>query len=282
MKKQLFIIIFSFFLVSSNLHAQLDKNGNPIFNSEKIENFTLENVDIISSYYTIKDNIDNKQSSVFINENPTSDDYWNFSSKLPSYYFMIADKGNVKGMLMLIPKNEDDSFFYNVVIPSKNESFQIPSKLKGKITENRAKELATIKKNKAIINDDVLKFNSKDFQILKYNDVIEEVKSIVKEKFIDNHNDENSNLENYIKTESKGGKLDFKNTVEKYEGAFINFDGILYNKKDFAILMWAAAVKKTGITEINKAQSLWQEINERDLTEPELKALRKGFEKKNF
>ncbi|WP_080776856.1 hypothetical protein [Chryseobacterium phocaeense] len=280
MKRQLFIFIFSIFLTGSNLYAQLDKNGNPIFNSEKIENFTLENVEIISSYYTIKDNIDNKQSSVFINENPTSDDYWNFSSKLPSYYFMIADKGNVKGMLMLIPKNEDDSFFYNVVIPSKNESFQIPSKLKGKITETRAKELADIKKNKAIINDGVLKLNNKDFKILKYSDVIEEVKNIVKEKFINNHNNENSDLENYIKTESKGGKLDFKNTVEKYEGAFINYDGILYNKKDFAILMWAAAVKKTGITEINKAQSLWQEINERDLTEPELKALRKGFETK--
>ena len=58
-------------------------------------------------------------------------------------------------------------------------------------------------------------------------------------------------------------------------GAFISFDGILYNKKDFAILMWGAAVKKTGITELNKAQSLWQEINERNLTEPELKALRR-------
>ncbi|WP_223606480.1 hypothetical protein [Chryseobacterium sp. OSA05B] len=280
MKKQLFIFIFSIFVTGSNLYAQLDKNGNPIFNSEKIENFTLENVEIISSYYTIKNNIDNKQSSVFINENPTSDNYWSFSSKLPSYYFMIVDKGNVKGMLMLIPKSEDDSFFYNVVIPSKNESFQIPSKLKGKITENRAKELVNIKKNNAIIKNDVLKFNNKDFQILKYNDVVEEVKNIVKEKFIDNHDDENSNLEKYIKTESKGGKLDFKNTVEKYETAFINFDGIMYNKKDFAILMWGAAVKKTGITELNKAQLLWEEINERNLTEPELKALRKGFETK--
>lgn len=280
MKIQLLLFIFSIFLTSSPLYSQLDKNGNPIFNSEKIENFSVDNVQIISSYYTIKDNIDNKQSSVFINENPTLDDYWNFSNKLPSYYFMVVDRGNIKGMLMLIPKNEDDSFFYNVVIPSKNENFQIPSKLKGKITENRAKELAGINTTKAIINNGVLKFNNKDFQFIKYNDVIEEIKNIVKEKIIDNHNDENSTIENYIKTESKGGKLDFKNTVEKYEGAFINFDGIMYNKKDFAILMWGAAVKKAGITELNKAQSLWQEINERNLTEPELKALRKGFETK--
>lgn len=280
MKRTLFIFIFSIFLTGSNLYAQIDKNGNPIFNSEKIENVSFENVEIISSYYTIKDNIDNKQSTVFISENPTLDNYWNFSCDLPSYYFTVADKGNVKVMLMLIPKKEDDSFFYNVVIPNKNESFQIPSKLKGRITENRAKELAGFKKTKAIINDGILKFNNKDFQVLKYSDVLEEVKNIVKEKFIDNHDDENSIIENYIKTESKGGKLDFKNTVEKYEGAFINVDGILYNKKDFAILMWGAAVKKTGITELSKAQILWQEINERNLTEPELRALRKGFETK--
>jgi hypothetical protein len=266
--------------MTSNLYSQLDKNGNPIFNSEKIENLSVENIEIVSSYYTIKNNIDNKQSSVFINENPTLDDYWNFSNKLPSYYFMVVDKGNIKAMLMLIPKNEDESFFYNVVIPNKNENFKLPSKLKGKITENRAKELVDIKKTKTIINNGVLKFNNKDFQFIKYNDVIEEVENIVKEKFNDNHDDENSILENYIKTESKGGKLDFKNTVEKYEGTFINFDGIMYNKKDFAILMWAAAVKKNGITELNKAQLLWQEINERNLTDPELKALRKGFETK--
>jgi hypothetical protein len=277
MKKQLLILIFSIFLTSSNLYSQFDKNGNPIFNSEKIDSFRVENVEIVSSYYTIKNNIDNKQSSVFINENPALDDYWNFSNDLPSYYFMIIDMGKVKGMLMLIPK--DDSFFYNVVIPDKNENFQIPSKLKGKITENRAKELAGIKKIKAILIDDVLKFNNKDFQVLKYNDVIEEVKNIVKERII-HHDDQNAALEKYIKTESKGGKLDFKDSVEKYEGAFINFDRMLYNKKDFAILMWAAAVKKVGIADLNNAQRLWQEINERNLTEPELKALRKGFETK--
>lgn len=276
MKRQLSILIFLIFLTSSNLYSQLDKNGNPIFNSEKIENISFEGLEIVSSYYTIKDNIDNKQSSVFINENPNLDDYWSFSTQLPSYYFMMVDKGIVDGMLMLIPKN-DDSFFYNVVIPGKKVSFQIPSKLKGKITESRAKELSGIKKTNATLQNGVLKFNNKDFPILKYDDVIAEVKNIAKEKIINNH-DEDSNIEAYIKTESKGGKLDFKSTVEKYDGALINFNGIMYNKKDFAILLWGAAVKKTGITELGKAQALWQNINERNLTEPELKALQKGFE----
>lgn len=105
-------------------------------------------------------------------------------------------------------------------------------------------------------------------------------KNIIKEKITGNHTNENSNIEGYIKTESRGGKLDFKNTVEKNNGAFINFEGVIYNQKDFTILMWGAAVKKMGIKDLNKAQQLWQEINERNLTEPELKALQKGFETK--
>lgn len=280
MKKQLFMFILLVFLAGSNLYSQFDKNGNPVFNSEKIENFSFENVEIISGYYTIKNNIDNKQSSVFINEDPDLNDYEKFSTKLPSYYFMITDKGMVRGMMILIPKNEDDSFFYNVIIPGKNENFQVPSNLKGKISENRAKELTGVLKAKATINNNVLQFNNRDFRILKYNDIIDEVKNIVKERIINNHRNENADIEEYIKAESKGGKLDFKNTVEKYDGAFINFDGILYNKKDFTILMWGAAVKEAGITELSKAQLLWQEINERTLTEPELKALQKGFETK--
>lgn len=280
MKKHLSLLLFLFILASSNLFSQIDKNGNPIFISEKIENFAFENFEIISNYYTIKDNIDNKQSSVFIKETPNLDDYVNFSTKLPSYYFMVIDKGNVIGMLMLIPKSEDKSFFYNIVIPSKNQNFQIPSKLNGQITENRAKELTNIKKSGATISNNILNFNNKNFQILSYREVIEEVKKIAKEKVLNNQNEKIENIEEYVKTESKGGKLDFKNVVEKYDGAFINFDGILYNKKDFAILMWGAAVKKSGITELNNAQSLWEEINERKLSEPELKALKKGFETK--
>lgn len=90
-----------------------------------------------------------------------------------------------------------------------------------------------------------------------------------------------NDIEEFIKTESKeGGKLDFKNTVEKYDGAFIAFDKVLYNKKDFTILMWGAAVNQTGIKDFEKIQLLWEEINHRKLTEPELKALKKGFETK--
>lgn len=281
MKKIVSLIAILFFLVSPKLFSQTDKNGNPVFNSLRIEDIKFENVEIISNYYTIENNIENKSSSVFINEKPTPEDYINFSTKLPSYFFMIVDKGNVLGMAMLIPKTEDDSFFYNVVIPSKDLSFQIPSQLKGKITEHRANEILNLKNSKAEISKNVLKFNNMDFEVLQYDKIIAELKKNVLTEIENKKNTEKNNVEEYIRTESKeGGKLDFKSRFEKHEGAFIAFDGVMYNKKDFSILMWGASVRKIGIKDFSKAQNIWEQINSKKLTEPELNALKKGFEAK--
>ncbi|WDF46119.1 hypothetical protein PQ459_14570 [Chryseobacterium sp. KACC 21268] len=281
MKRILSIITIVLFLASPKVFSQIDKNGNPIFNSLHIEKFKFENIEIVSNYYTIKNNIDNQSSSVFISEKPTSEDYINFSTKLPSYFFMIVDKGNVLGMAMLIPKIEDDSFFYNVVIPSENSNFQVSSQLKGKITEHRAKEILDITNAEAKIKKTVLNYNDRNFEILKYDQIIAELKNIVLAKITSEKNVEKNNIEEYIKTESKeGGKLDFKNAVEKYDGALVGFDGVMYNKKDFTILMWGASVNQVGIKDFAKTQALWEEINNRKLTEPELKALKKGFETK--
>lgn len=281
MKRILSIISILIFLSSPKLFSQVDKNGNPIFNSLNIEKISFNNLEIISNYYTIKNNIDNKTSSVFVNETPTLEDYINFSTKLPSYYFLIVDKGNVIAMAMLISKNEDDSFFYNIIIPSKNSNFQIPSKLKGKITEHRANEILSIKNDKAKIEKTNLNYNNKNYQILQYDKIIEELKSNVLEKISTENNVENNDIEQYIIIESKeGGKLDFKETVEKYDGAFVAFDEILYNKKDFAILLWGASVNQSGVKDFRQAQVLWEKINNRKLTEPELKVLKKGFETK--
>ena len=84
----------------------------------------------------------------------------------------------------------------------------------------------------------------------------------------------------FIKDESVGGKLDFTRTSEEQaKGAyFILFDKIAYNKKDFAILLWSAKVKSLGIENLSNIIQLWEEIHDRKLTDPEKKALKKGFE----
>jgi len=82
----------------------------------------------------------------------------------------------------------------------------------------------------------------------------------------------------YIKRESVGGKLDFALTLEKENKGFYLFDGIAYNKKDFAIFLWGQAVSRLGISTSKKASKLWTEMNGRELTGPEKKALTRGFD----
>lgn len=279
MSKILTIISFLLLCSHQNLFSQMDKNGNPVFNSINIEKTNLENFEIFSNYYTIKDNIDNRSSSVFISENPSLENYVNFATQLPSYYFLLVDNGNIKGMAILIPNPKDDSFFYKVVVPNNNSSFMVPSSLKGKITEHRAKELATIKSNDSKMTETQFEINNVKLDVISYKLIEAEFKEIVVDKIKSAAKTDNR-LEEYIKTESKeGGKFDFKKRLEKSEG-FILHESILYNKKDFAILMWGAAVKSIGYTDFNKAKDLWININGRELTESELKALKKGFETK--
>jgi hypothetical protein len=81
----------------------------------------------------------------------------------------------------------------------------------------------------------------------------------------------------YIKQETIGGKLDFNQVLDREKKALYVYDGIAYHKKDFAIFLWAQAVKRKGISSSKKAAKLWEEINKRELTGPEEKALKKGF-----
>lgn len=277
MFKILPLISFLLFFTHVKFFSQIDKNGNPIFNSTKIEKANLDNYEIISNYYTIKDNIDNKLSSVFVSESPTIEDFVNFSTKLPSYYFMLVDKGNIQGMAILIPNPKEDSFFYRIIIPNNNSTVMLPSSLKGKITEHRAKELATIKSNDAKISDSQFEINNLKLDIIPYKMIWSEFKETIVDK-IKSASKTDNRLEEYIKSESKeGGKFDFKKRLENSEG-LIAYESILYNKKDFAILMWSAAVKSLGYNDFDKAKDLWININGRELTEPELKAFKKGFE----
>jgi hypothetical protein len=92
----------------------------------------------------------------------------------------------------------------------------------------------------------------------------------------------NDSIVNYIKTESVGGKLDFKIALEK-EGkskTLTIYKGIAYNPKDYSILLWGHAVKKLGIKKIIEATTLWESINKREMTKPEKTALENGFKAK--
>ena len=90
---------------------------------------------------------------------------------------------------------------------------------------------------------------------------------------------QNETVEEYIRKESIGGELDFTKIADEQapKAGLIAFENVVYNKKDFAILLWAAKVKSLGIKSHKKAANLWEEINKRKLTTPEMKALKAGI-----
>lgn len=81
----------------------------------------------------------------------------------------------------------------------------------------------------------------------------------------------------YIKKESApGGELDFSRFVTDAEQIFV-FDGVAYNRKDFIYLIWAQKARSLGVRSADDAIALRSEIDKRKLTEPEIKALTKGY-----
>ena len=80
----------------------------------------------------------------------------------------------------------------------------------------------------------------------------------------------------YVKIETvPDGKLDF----EKKLGDKLLFliDGVAYNKKDAALFTWGQAIKQLGVANSEDAISLYEEIKNIKLKEPQVRAIINGF-----
>ena len=270
----------------TNTLGQTDKHGNPVFNSELISEEKLDGFELTSSYYTIDNNISNKGSSVYISDNPTLDDYLKFARDLPSNFFIIHQEQSVLIMIMAIPKNEDSktTLTYNIINPNNGKSMQTPCNVWGEISENRADELLKLKvdTNAKIIdlpnNRKGLLFNEIVYSIQSYDQLKAEVIEIAKH-LITPAEAIKDPIE-YIKKETIGGEIDFNKVLEKETQTMFLYDGVAYNKKNFAIYLWGKKVNMLGMDSSKKATKLWEEINNRSLTNEEKKALISGFDSK--
>ncbi len=270
----------------TNAFGQTDRHGNPVFNSELISEDKLDEFELTSSYYTIDNNISNKGSSVYVNDNPTSDDYLKFARELPSNFFIVHQGQSVMVMIMLMQKidGSNTTLSYNIINPNNGKSMQLSCNVFGEISEKRADELLKLKVDSAakIIdlpnNGKGFLFNSIVYRIQPYNKLKAEVIEIAKQ--LSAPEQEIKDPVEYIKNETIGGQLDFNKVLEKETQALFLYDGVAYNKKDFAIFLWGKKVKILGVGSSKKAKKLWEEINNRTLTDPEKKALISGFESK--
>jgi len=282
--KQITLILIGL-LFSQVIFGQFDKHNNPVFNSELISEESIDDFNLTSNYYTIDNNISNKESSVYVSENPNLDDYLKFAKDLPAYYFTVHRGQNVSFMIMLLQKNDGNNTILNYMVlnPSNNKSIEVPCNVFGEISEKRAQELLQLNVDSSaklitLPVGDLFLFNGITYKIQPYDKVKAGVIDIAKQ-LMNPESYERFRMEEYIKNETIGGKLDFKKAIES-EGSgdsLFEFEGIVHNPNEYSIILWGQTVKRIGIKSVNEAILLWESIYQREMTKPEKKVLKIGF-----
>ena len=238
-----------------------------------------------SNYYTLKNNIDNKGSSVFISTSPTLEQIQKVSIELPSHFYVLSKKQGVVCMILFLnsPKPK-----FVVVYPVTGEQKEFDCKIKGDISENRAKEIVENKYDtKTIINDNLLIFNNNKLKIYKSSDLTEAILDLVKSEKLNKV--EVSNLKTLTQNEIKmfmlqeskeGGKLDFFTPIKgkEYDGFQIK-PGIISTNLEIALYNWGRAAYELGVNSIEDTYNIFAEYKLRTLNQREKEFLKMGFEK---
>jgi hypothetical protein len=280
-----FVIILLAILNFGQSFGQRDKNGNPVFNSISTSEKTFDSFLLISNYYTLKNNIESKESSVFISENPTLDDIEGAAVKLPSDFFILTKKSKMIAMVVIQnhPKRE-----FITMVKSTNQQSTSPCRLQGDITENRAKELIKERyDSSAGIENSVLTFNGKKFQIISDKEIEEAVLDLIKKEKLDKKKPSDiilpskKELKEYILSESKeGGKLDFFTEIKgkEYDGIQVK-PGVFSTKIGIALYKWGRACFDIGVNTVEDAFDIFSEFKKREINRREKDYIKMGFYK---
>lgn len=265
--------------------AQTDKNGNPVFNSVSTNEETIKDFKLISNYYTLKNNIENKTSSVFISGNPTLAEIENAAINLPSDFFLVTKNQAIISMVMIqnIPTRQ-----FLVINLMTGLQKQYTCSLKGDITENRANEI--IKEGfdpAAKIKGDKLYFNNKKLTIIENQEIKDAVLKLIEKEKLSIEDKagvkilSKEEIKAMILNESKeGGKLDFFTEIKghEYDGVQIK-PGLFTTKLGVALYQWGRANFELGVNTVEDALIYWKEFKGREANQREKDYITKGFNK---
>lgn len=282
--KAIFILVI-IILNSSQLFSQTDKNGNPVFNSISLSEKTFQDGLLIANYYTLKNNIDNKESSVFISKNLTLDEIQNAAVNLASDFFILTRKSKLVAMIMLQTKPAREWIIFTAAT-NKRETF--PFTLSGDITENRANELMESKLDSlSTVENGILTFNNKKFRIITGNEIEREAIKLIEEQNL--HKKKASKvtllskgeMRSYIlENTKKGGELDFFTPIQGKEYQSIQVKpGIFTSQVSIALYKWGRACYNIGVNKVEDAYAIFSEYKNRALNELEKAAIKMGFYK---
>lgn len=275
MEKITTIILTFLILGLSQAFGQMDKNGNPVFNSVSTTEKSFNDFLLISNYYTLKNNIENKKSSVFVSENPTLEQVEKSAINLPSDFFILTKES--KMVVMIVLQNDPKRQFTTIEMRSNRKS-TYTCNIVGDITENRANEIIKEKYDKtATIENGKLKFNGKIFKIISNKEIDEAVSKLIAEEKLDKKKPSDiilpskTEIRSFILSETKqGGKLDFFTEIigKEYEAVQIE-EGEYTTKQSIALYKWGRACFNIGVNTVEDAYDIFAEhqgkpVNDRD------------------
>jgi hypothetical protein len=266
-------------------YAQKDKNGNPVFNSITTNTESINDFQLLSNYYTLKNNIENSGSSVYINDKPSLKDIEKAAIELPSDFFLILKKSQMVALILILNKPERS---FLVVDPGTGNKTNYLCALQGDISENRANEIIKEAYDpNATIKEDKLFFNNKGLTIIKNTAIKEQVVRLIDQnKLTLNASSKTTvlskeDLKAMILKESKeGGKMDFFTEIKghEYDGLLIK-PGLFATKGEIALYKWGRANFEFGVNTVEDALAIWAEFKERPANTREANMITKGFNK---
>ena len=179
MKKLVILLLVC--LTFGQVFAQTDHNEHLVYKSVLISEKSMDNNCLLSSsYYTLRNNIENKKSSAFISENPTLDQIEHAAINFDSNVFVLTKDS--KSVVVIVLQNDPRRRF-RVLAMERLKLKLYPCKLEGDITENRAKEIIEANYDPmATIENGTLKFNGKEFVIIPSQAIEDAVMKLIKTK----------------------------------------------------------------------------------------------------
>ncbi|QIG88665.1 hypothetical protein G6R40_02825 [Chryseobacterium sp. POL2] len=285
MKKITTIILTLLTLVLGQAFGQTDNNGNPVFNSVSTSEKSVDDFLLISNYYTLKNNIENRQSSVFVSENPTLDQIEKSAINLPSDFFILTKESKMVVMVML---QNDPKLQFMTIEMRTNQQSTFACNLIGDITENRANEIIKEKYDtNATIENGKLKFNGKMFKIISNQEIEKAVLALIKKEKLNKKKPSDiiipskSELKSFILAETKqGGKLDFFTEIKgkEYDGVQIK-QGVFTTKQSVALYQWGRACFDIGVNTVEDTYDIFAEHQGKPVNERDKEYIKAGFYK---
>src|SRR5687767_3319588 len=178
--------------IATHSFCQTDHNGNPVFNSVTTNEETIADFKFISNYYTLKNNIENKTSSVYISENPTLDEIVKAATTLPSDFFLLVKGQSIINMVMITNYPTRKIVVLN---PETGKQNEFKCSIKGDITENRASEIIKEKyDSNSTIQNNKLFFNNKKLRIITNEKIKQTVLDLIAKEKLSNSDPSNMKI----------------------------------------------------------------------------------------